>query len=40
MSKYNSQERQDEYIETKNFKHGFFVDVGAHDGITINNTLL
>ena len=42
MSKYNSQERQDEYLETKifkNFKHGIFVDVGAHDGITINNTL-
>lgn len=33
---------QDSYLKTnvfKNFRNGFFVDVGAHDGKTINNTL-
>jgi len=39
---YYSQYRQDEYLETiifKGFKNGVYMDVGAHDGITINNTL-
>lgn len=39
---FYSQENQDSYLETtvfKGFKHGFFVDVGAYDGIHINNTL-
>ena len=39
---FNSQSGQDEYVEThifKGYKNGFYVDVGAHDGITINNTL-
>ena len=39
---FHSQDGQDRYLETvvfKNFKHGVFVDVGAHDGVTINNTL-
>ena len=42
VSKYNSQYNQDLYLETqifKGYKNGFYVDVGAHDGITINNTL-
>jgi len=37
-----SQFGQDEYLETQVFKGatgGFFIDVGAHNGITINNTL-
>ena len=39
---FHSQDNQDEYLETnifKGYKNGFYVDVGAHDGITINNTL-
>ena len=39
---FYSQENQDSYLETtvfKGFKHGVFVDVGAYDGIHINNTL-
>ena len=39
---FNSQSGQDEYVEShifKGYKNGFYVDVGAHDGITINNTL-
>lgn len=39
---FHSQENQDKYLETnifKGFKNGFFVDVGAYDGIHINNTL-
>jgi FkbM family methyltransferase len=39
---FNSQFKQDEYLETqifKGYKNGVFVDVGAHDGVTINNTL-
>jgi FkbM family methyltransferase len=40
--KYYSQYGQDEYVH-KQFFHdlcdGTFVDVGAHDGVTINNTL-
>lgn len=37
-----SQFSQDKFLETnifKGYKYGFFVDIGAHDGITINNTL-
>lgn len=39
---YNSQFNQDKYLEEnifKGYKNGIFVDVGAHDGISINNTL-
>jgi FkbM family methyltransferase len=39
---FNSQDNQDKYLEESVFiglKNGFFVDVGAHDGISINNTL-
>jgi FkbM family methyltransferase len=39
---FHSQDNQDKYLETNIFngyKNGFYVDVGAHDGITINNTL-
>ena len=39
---FNSQEKQDELLEKnvfKGYKNGFFVDVGAHDGRSINNTL-
>ena len=39
---FNSQCKQDEYLETnifKGYKNGFYVDVGAHDGVSINNTL-
>lgn len=39
---YYSQCGQDKYLETnvfKGLKHGIFVDVGAHDGKTFNNTL-
>ena len=39
---FNSQDNQDKYLEHnifKGYKHGFYVDVGAHDGISINNTL-
>jgi FkbM family methyltransferase len=39
---FNSQDNQDKYLETnifKGYKNGFYVDVGAHDGVTINNTL-
>jgi FkbM family methyltransferase len=38
---FYSQEKQDEYLETtifKGFKNGFFMDVGAHDGVSLNNT--
>jgi FkbM family methyltransferase len=38
-----SQYKQDEYILTNFFKdkrNGTFVDIGAHDGVTISNTLL
>jgi len=40
--KFYSQDKQDEFLETtvfKNYKNGFFVDVGANDGVTINNTI-
>jgi len=39
---FHSQNKQDEFLEKnifKGFKNGFFIDVGAHDGVTINNTL-
>jgi FkbM family methyltransferase len=39
---FYSQYKQDEYLETtifKGYKKGFYVDVGAHDGISLNNTL-
>jgi FkbM family methyltransferase len=39
---YHSQYGQDKYLEThvfKGFQNGVFVDVGAHDGETLNNTL-
>jgi FkbM family methyltransferase len=39
---FNSQDGQDKYLETsifKGFKIGIYVDVGAHDGVSINNTL-
>jgi FkbM family methyltransferase len=39
---FYSQDSQDRYLETnifKGYKNGFYVDVGAHDGVTINNTL-
>jgi FkbM family methyltransferase len=39
---YYSQYNQDEYLETtifKGYKDGFYVDVGAHDGVSLNNTL-
>lgn len=42
MSIYYSQEYQDRILEEKIFKgykFGIFVDVGAHDGKTYNNTL-
>ena len=39
---YNSQDNQDKYLEEtvfRGYKNGVFVDVGAHDGLSINNTL-
>jgi FkbM family methyltransferase len=42
MSKYYGQNLQDKFIEEnifKGYKNGFFIDIGAHDGISINNTL-
>jgi FkbM family methyltransferase len=39
---FYSQDNQDRYLETNIFrghKNGFYVDVGAHDGLSINNTL-
>lgn len=39
---FYSQDKQDKYLEThifKGYKNGFFVDIGAHDGKTINNTM-
>jgi FkbM family methyltransferase len=39
---YYSQDKQDYFLENnvfKGFKSGIYVDVGAHDGVTINNTL-
>lgn len=39
---FYSQDKQDQYLETnifKGYKNGVFMDVGAHDGVSINNTL-
>jgi len=39
---FYSQENQDKYLETnifKGLKNGVFLDIGAHDGLSINNTL-
>jgi FkbM family methyltransferase len=39
---FNSQYNQDKYLEEnifKGYKNGFFVDIGAYDGVHINNTL-
>jgi FkbM family methyltransferase len=39
---FYSQDKQDEYLEKnvfKGYKNGVFMDIGAHDGIGINNTL-
>ncbi len=39
---FHSQYGQDEYLEThvfKGYKNGVYVDVGAHDGVSLNNTL-
>ena len=39
---FNSQHKQDMLLELsvfKGYKNGFFIDIGAHDGVTINNTL-
>ena len=39
---FYSQDKQDEYLETsvfKGYKNGIFIDVGAHNGKSINNTL-
>jgi FkbM family methyltransferase len=39
---FYSQDKQDRFLETnifKGFKNGFYVDVGAHDGVSYNNTL-
>jgi FkbM family methyltransferase len=39
---YYSQYKQDEILENnifKGYKNGFYMDIGAHDGISINNTL-
>jgi|SRR3989344_4104658 len=40
MKKYYSQWEQDKFIDSlfPNLYNGIFVDVGAHDGITISNT--
>jgi FkbM family methyltransferase len=39
---FYSQDNQDAYLENnifKGYKNGFYVDVGAHDGVCFNNTL-
>jgi FkbM family methyltransferase len=39
---FYSQDNQDSYLEAnvfKGYKNGFYVDVGAHDGVSFNNTL-
>jgi FkbM family methyltransferase len=41
-SKYYSQFRQDQFLNEvlfNNKKNGFFIDIGAHDGVTISNSL-
>ena len=42
MDKYYSQIRQDEFLNKvifNNKKNGYFIDIGAHDGHTFNNSL-
>ena len=39
---FYSQDSQDRYLEEnvfRGYKNGFYMDIGAHDGISINNTL-
>ena len=39
---YYSPDKQDKFLEEnifKGYRNGFFVDVGAHNGKSINNTL-
>ena len=39
---FYSQDNQDKFLEEnvfKGYKNGIYVDVGAHDGVSINNTL-
>jgi FkbM family methyltransferase len=39
---FYSQDNQDKFLEQhifKGYKNGFFIDIGAHNGLTINNTL-
>jgi hypothetical protein len=39
---YYSQDKQDKFLEEnifKGYKNGIFIDVGAHDGVNLNNTL-
>lgn len=39
---FYSQDKQDEYLEKnvfKGYKNGVFMDIGAHDGKSLNNTL-
>jgi FkbM family methyltransferase len=39
---FYSQDNQDKYLEEnvfKGYKNGFYVDIGSHDGISLNNTL-
>jgi FkbM family methyltransferase len=39
---FHSQYQQDRYLEEnvfKGYKNGIYVDVGAHDGVSLNNTL-
>jgi len=39
---FYSQDKQDEFLEKtvfKGFKKGVFMDIGAHDGVSLNNTL-
>ena len=41
-NEFYSQDKQDQYLEYyvfKGHKNGFYVDVGAHDGKSLNNTL-
>lgn len=42
MKKYFSQYRQDEFLDKVVFnkkRNGFFVDIGAHDGISLSNSI-
>ena len=39
---FHSQFEQDKFLEQnifKGYKNGFFIDVGAHNGISMSNTL-